>query len=354
MNRLTIKVQTLVKENVWKKGVAASLTYINLNSTGKSPQLIPYPDWKANTLPKKDETPEDNHIVSTFRVNVDPCNRLWVIETGLADILGEPKQISPPAIIIFDLNTDKVVRRYNLKNTDIKGDDSFFANIVVDVTKDTCDKAFAYIPDLGGYGLVVYSFADNNSWRVKHNYFHFDPLNGNLTVGGVNFQWTDGIFGLALGPIDQTGFRTAYFHALASTDEFSVNTQVLKDETLATDSHSYELFKLEGNKGANSQTSTSIYDDKTNVLFLTQLQKDGVVCWNPRKKLEPANVAIAVQDHQKLVFTNDITIDESRNLWILSDKMPAFIYKGLDSNEINYRILRIPVDEAIKGTACVA
>ncbi|XP_074031824.1 yellow-c [Leptinotarsa decemlineata] len=338
----------------WKSGVAASLNYIPLNSTDKSPKLVPYPDWKANILPKKGETPEENHIVSTFRLKVDSCDRLWVMETGLADILGEPSQISPPAIVIFDLKTDKVIRRYNLKGTDIKGDDSFFANIVVDVTKDTCDKAFAYVPDLGGYGLVVYSFADNNSWRIKHNYFYFDPLHGDLTVGGVNFQWTDGVFGLALGPPNENGFRTVYFHALASTNEFSVNTQVLRNESLATDPHSYELFKLEGNKGENTQSTASVFDEKTNVLFLTQIQKDGVACWNPRRKLEPANVGIAVHHQENLIFTNDIAIDSDRNLWILSDKMPAFVYKGLDPLEINYRILKIGVDEAINGTRCVA
>lgn len=34
---------------------------------------------------------------------------------------------------------------------------------------------------------------------MKHNYFHFDPLNGDFNVAGVNFQWTDGVFGMALG-----------------------------------------------------------------------------------------------------------------------------------------------------------
>ncbi|CAH1156186.1 unnamed protein product [Phaedon cochleariae] len=336
----------------WKSGVASSLNYIPINSTDKSPALTPYPDWKANTLPKEGETLQDNHVISTFRVKVDPCDRLWVMDTGLADIKGDAKLHSSPAIVVFDLKTDQLVRRYVLKESDSKGDSSFFANIVVDVTKDTCDKAFAYLPDLGGYGLVVYSFADNKSWRISNNYFHFDPLKGDLTVGGVNFQWTDGIFGLALGPINQNGYRTAYFHALASTEEFSVSTEVLRNETLAMDHNSFELYKHEGNKGEKSQTSTSVFDQKTNVLFFTQLQRDAVACWNTKKKLEPGNVALVAEDHTNLVFTNDISIDVERNLWILSDRMPAFLYTKLDPNDVNYRILQIPVDEAIKETTC--
>ncbi|XP_056633830.1 protein yellow [Diorhabda sublineata] len=339
----------------WKHGVAATLNYILLNTTEKSPKFHPYPDWNANLLPKEGEDPVENQIVSVFRMKVDPCDRLWIMETGLADILGNPKLVIPPSIAIFDLNTDKLIKRYNLSETDIKGEDSFFANIIVDVTNETCDKAFAYIPDLGGYGIVVYSLADDKSWRVKHNYFHFDPLKGDMTVGGVNFQWTDGVFGVALGPLNETtGFRTAYFHALASCNQFSVSTQVLKNEILATDPASFDLYQLEGIKDDKGQSSSSDFDVKTNVLFITQLQRDGIACWNPRTKLEPDNFPLIVQDHEKLIFTNDISIDAERNLWILSDRMPIFIYKQLDPNQINYRIMRIKIDDAIKDTACEA
>ncbi|CAH1995391.1 unnamed protein product [Acanthoscelides obtectus] len=306
----------------------------------------------ANKLPKEGEHPPEDHVVSVFRAFVDSCDRLWVMETGLADILGIPHQVTSPAIVIFDLNTDKVIRRYQLKPEDIKGDDSFFANIVVDMQPGKCDEAFAYIPDLGGYGIVVYSYKDNDSWRVKHNFFHFDPLQGDMTIGGVNFQWTDGVFGLALGNPEQNGDRTVYFHPLASTMEFSVNSHVLKNKTIATDPHSYSLYKVEGSKGPKSQTSESTIDSKTGVMFFTQLQKDGIACWNTKMPLDPPNVGMITQDNEKLIFTNDITIDGDRNLWMLSDRMPQFIYRSLDASQVNYRIFKVPVDEAIKGTPC--
>lgn len=52
----------------------------------------------------------------------------------------------------------------------------------------------------------MYSYKNDKSWRVKHNFFHFDPLAGDYNVGGVNFQWTDGVFGMALGPQIENGF----------------------------------------------------------------------------------------------------------------------------------------------------
>lgn len=80
---------------------------------------------------------------------------------------------------------------------------------IVDTQTSNCGDAFAYLPDLGSYAVVVYDFKKDRSYRVKHNFFHFDPLQGDLTVGGVNFQWTDGVFGMALGkPTNDYGLVT--------------------------------------------------------------------------------------------------------------------------------------------------
>lgn len=336
----------------WKSGVASSLNYVSLNSSDNSPVLIPYPDFKANAVPKNGEKLEDNHIISTFRVDVDACDRLWVMDTGLADILGSADQHSKPALVVFDLNTDKLLRRYEFKPTDLK-ESSFFANVIVDVQPGKCDETYVYIPDLGGYGIVVYSWKANESWRIHHNYFHFDPLNGDLNVGGVNFQWTDGVFGLALGRVQNNSYRTLYFHPLVSTHEFSVSTEVLRNQSLATDPNSYNLYKIEGNRGIATQSSASNLDLQTEVLFLTQLQKDGVACWNVNKPLNPENLGTVAQDKEALVFPNDLKIDAERNLWVLSDRMPVFLFHNLDRNQYNYRIFKIKVDDAIANTPCI-
>lgn len=337
----------------WKAGVAASLNYVELDPLNKTSALTPYPTWAANTLPEGDDAKPttDNHIVSVFRVKVDSCDRLWVMDTGLADILGEPKSVSTPALVVYDLNTDTLLRRYTFKPTDMK-EDSFFANVIVDVTADKCDSAFAYVPDLGGYGIVVYSWARNDSWRVKHNFFHFDPLKGDFNVGGINFQWTDGVFGLALSKKQRDGYRTLYFHPLASTKEFSVQTNILQNETLATSPDSYYAFKIEGERGDLTQASASDIHEKSEVLFLTQLNRDSVACWNTNKPLTSDNLGVVAHDKDRLIFTNDLKVDNEDNLFILSDRMPAFIYRSLNPNEVNYRIFKIKVQDAIANTPC--
>lgn len=39
-------------------------------------------------------------------------------------------------------------------------------------------------------------------------------------------------------------YRTVYFHPLASVREFSVNSAVWRNKTVATDPHSYHLYKV--------------------------------------------------------------------------------------------------------------
>lgn len=134
----------------WKSGVASSLNYINIDSKESSPQLIPYPSWQANSLESDGfstaktmggrtnapmalvvdgQLADNSSIISTFRIRIDECDRLWVMDTGLADILGNPKQIAPPALVIFNLNTNKLIKRYTIPPDYIK-DDTFFANVV--------------------------------------------------------------------------------------------------------------------------------------------------------------------------------------------------------------------------------
>lgn len=53
-----------------------------------------------------------------------------------------------------------------------------------------------------------------------------------------------------------------------------------------------------------------------------------------------------------MVFPNDVKVDANGTLWVLSDRLPKFMYESLDSEDVNFRILTAPVKDAIMGTAC--
>lgn len=100
----------------------------------KSPILVPYPDLQTNTLPKAGEKKAadgelPHKIVSVFRVRVDACDRLWVMDSGISDLKGDVQLLGPAKLLVYDLKTDKLLRQYALKSTDLK-EDSFFANVV--------------------------------------------------------------------------------------------------------------------------------------------------------------------------------------------------------------------------------
>lgn len=67
---------------------------------------------------------------SHFHVNTaDECDRLWVVDSGMVDLLGKPKKVQSPAVFIFNLNTNQLIRRFEIPEKQIKSE-SFFVNVV--------------------------------------------------------------------------------------------------------------------------------------------------------------------------------------------------------------------------------
>ncbi|CAH0564842.1 unnamed protein product [Brassicogethes aeneus] len=330
----------------WRPGVGASLAYIYLNDTLDNPVLRPYPNWEAHKMRSNDESPE---IVSPFRIRADQCGRLWVLDTGFTDIAEDTlRDLRPPRLLVYDLHNDELLRTHTIP-LDQKNNDSFFANIAVE--DHDCEDSYAYLADLNKPGLVVYSWKSQSSWLVKNNYFHFDPLAGALNVSGVEFVWSDGIFGLALSGPDSEGFSTLFFHPMISYNEYSVSTRILRNETLA--SRSFHEFKLLGSRGPRSQSGASFFHKKSNVLFYALINLNAVACWrttNPHYDM--ISQGRIFMSNETMVFPNDIKVDNEDNVWVLSDKLPIFLYKNLDYNEVNFRILTAKVADAIRGTTC--
>lgn len=71
--------------------------------------------------------------------------------------VGASVQLQPPAIWIFDLNTDRLVRRAEMP-TENAVDGHGLASLAIDIDND-CGDAYAYIPDLVNYRLHVYRYS---------------------------------------------------------------------------------------------------------------------------------------------------------------------------------------------------
>lgn len=321
---------------------------MDLSTQELSPKLNPYPSWEANFLSNKRVK---SSIVSTFRIKADECNRLWVVDTGYTDILND-QQISPFSLLIFNLIENKLLRRYYFPENETEHLKSALTNIVVDVSKEDCKTAHAYITDTGAYGLLVYSFKDNKSWRIEHNLFSFDPLLGMFDLKGKFFQWRGGIFGLTLGSRNKDSTRDVYFHSIISTKEFVVSNAVLRNESYATSSDSLPEYKLIGDRGEFAFSGSEVFDPKTKTIFYTLVAQNAIGCWNTKKEISKETAIIVDYDPVSLVFPNDIKIDDERNLWVVSDRLFHFIQGFLDPDDVNYRILTVHVDDLVDNSVC--
>jgi len=114
----------------------------------------------------------------------------------------------------------------------------------------------------------------------------FNSLTGDYNVNGYNFQWADGVFGMSLSPIRDDGYRTLYFHPMSAITEFSVSTDILQDNTLKK-WEDYANFHIVGNKGPLTQGPSSIIDSETSVDYFTQVNRNGIACWDTKVKLNP-------------------------------------------------------------------
>uniref|UniRef100_A0AAG5DSA2 Protein yellow n=1 Tax=Anopheles atroparvus TaxID=41427 RepID=A0AAG5DSA2_ANOAO len=332
----------------WKEGIPASLAYINLNeTTTQSPRLHPYPSWSAHKRINEADAPE---IVSPFRIRADRCGRLWVLDTGVEELLGNTTISSPTSLLVYDLHNDNLLRRYSFPADHLK-ENSFYANIAVEDTD--CEDTFAYSADLGSPGLVVYSWKQQESWRIKHHYFHPDPLAGNYNISGINFQWDDGLFGIALKP-QPDGYSTLFFHPLSSLNEFSVSTKVLRNQTYATDAAAnYHEFKVLGSRGPNGQAGVAFVDQKTGVIFYALPNLNAVTCWKTSNRAYTIkSLGRVYMSTVDMVFPNDVKVDDEGNLWVLSDRLHQYMYDSLNRNDTNFRILTATVKDAIQNTAC--
>ncbi|KPJ05345.1 Protein yellow [Papilio xuthus] len=265
---------------------------------------------------------------------------------------GSPQQVQQPAIVIYDLRTDQQILRYPFKSSDIPAANTptGLASITIDITGD-CSDAYAYVPDLTTFGLIVYSLKENDSWRLTHNYFFLSPTAGNFRVAGQNFQWGDGIFSVTLTQPGKDGCRTAYFHPLVSFQEFSVSTCLLKNKTANTDSNFWSRFSEVGFRGQDSQCTMHGYHANSRVVFFAEVGRDAVSCWHSGRMLSPNNIVILAQDRQKMSYPSDLHVTNDE-VWVMANTLPRFGYSTLDTNEYNFYIYRGRVKDLIRGTAC--
>ncbi|KAF5276229.1 hypothetical protein FQR65_LT04034 [Abscondita terminalis] len=332
-----------------RPGIPSTLNFIWTNTTDKhNVPLIPYPNAEVNKLPS---TTGNGLLVSVYRSAVDSCNRLWMTDTGLLEYPGNRKRVQRLSLIVIDLLTNQIIRRHVFKPSVLKPETSV-ANLVIDVQPNSCENAYAYMPDYTGFGILVYNFANDETWRVDHKYFLIDPLAMDFFIGGYRFKFDDGIFSIALSDVYPDGSRDAYFHSMAGTHTYSVSTNVLRNKALATRSEHGDDFKILINRGLGAQSSGSDLHRTSGLLFFGIVNQNALGCWNTFKPPELENFDVVYKNGKKFIYPTDVKVSGD-DVIVLTNSMPVFLFGRLDYDQINFRVWMSNVYDAIMNTNCM-
>ncbi|KAI4502100.1 hypothetical protein M0802_002782 [Mischocyttarus mexicanus] len=332
------------------KGIPATFGYVTNDVTPEgNPIIAPYPNWEVN------KEGDCNGITSVFRVAIDKCHRLWILDTGK---VGDD-QICPPKLHVYSLLNNRLVHQYKFPSDQFK-DSSLFITPIVDIRNndDKCQDTFVYIADVDGFGLIVYDHRQNKSWRIENKLFYPYPKQGTFHINGDTFDLMDGLFGLALGPIKPDGDRKLYFHSLASTVEAWVLTSTIRNHSIfAHNAEATPRSFVPFEKERSSQSAAEAMN-KDGVLFFGLLSEISLACWNSRTYPEYGgnNIETLIVDQENLQFPSGMKVGFSNKnreeIWIITSSFQRSMTGTLNSNETNFRILAGYVDEITRGTRC--
>ncbi|NP_001154980.1 major royal jelly protein-like 4 precursor [Nasonia vitripennis] len=317
-------------------GVPASVHTVSDMEGPSGPLLRPYPDWSWY-----ENTGNCNGITSVYRVAIDKCNRMWVLDTG---IVGSDR-ICPAQLLVFNLYNDRLLFRGKIPDNvaQNKNGKGLLVTPIVETYGSRCEDTTVYMADVEGHGLVIYDGI--RTFRLEADVFDPEENNSNFDIAGESFFLDDGVLGMALSPNQYPGeSRYLYFRPLASRSLYAANTRDLR-HTLDGSRINY----YRGNDVLPSQASAQAFS-ADGTLFYGLTSEIAIGCWNMNKPLKSEYFKIAVQDRQRLQFTSGMkVISNYRNEYLLmmTNRLQKVYAGTLSLDEVNFRVLEASVRELL-------
>ncbi|KAJ8984319.1 hypothetical protein NQ317_012537, partial [Molorchus minor] len=366
-------------------GVPITLGTVSGKMYKGSPVISPYPSWEWHRSPHSCGV---ERIVSVFRVAIDECNRLWVLDTG--KVLET--QTCPAQILAFDLKTDRLLYSSDIPS-DLLESRSLLVTPVVDIRDGQCDNAFIYMADVQTYSIIVHDVKNREFWKATDKTMYPYPNYGTYTIKGESFDLMDGILGMALSPHVPGRDRKLYYHAMSSATENWVNTMDLRNKSrFENDPESspevfhHVWFKIQigslesdtiGSSEMSLKACTSFKDlpgfgtyrgqrrtqsaaeamDNDGIMFFGLMSDIKIACWNTRGEYaDPSSTDTVAYNPLTLQFASGVKVRENnkraQEVWIMTSRFQKVSAETLTSSEVNFRILAGKVDDLLFGTNC--
>lgn len=277
-----------------------------------------------------------HRIRSAYTIDVDICDRLW-----LTDYVSKK-------LFIIDLHQNKIQREVPINITSI----SSFFSVTVDIANASeCDNAYAYIPDVSEFRILVYRYNDSKYWYVdKPVYF----IRENVQVQRIDLfhsykvpSW--GIYSTALSePNTTTGHKVLFLQPFSSEELLSVSTQTLQNADIRV---GYNKFFVIGYRGRDRLSNIIHYDKINFILFYALPEQNALGCWNTKRfpnELSANTTHFIKPDNVTLLSVQDLQTDENNNLLITTRSWK------IEEQEEKYAfsIYSVNIAELVKNTVC--
>ncbi|XP_054747674.1 major royal jelly protein 1-like [Anastrepha obliqua] len=324
-------------------GVPATVSYISKSDYSESPSLQAYPDWSYTVSGRNSFNCSDPYLVSVYRMRIDSCNRLWILDAAVSRTFEDSEQTCQPKILVFDLSTDRVVKRIDIPK-DVLRNQSILVNLVIDETTSTsgtCDDVFVYIADTVKPAIIVYDGARDMVWRLSHPAMWPDPDLGLVQVLNDRFFIMDGIIGLALDTVN----GILYFQPLATDRIFSIT----KDALRAGPRRLHDVLPIRFLGKKSSQGLPLYIAPQDGSLLFSPVTETAIVSWNPQTNKQ----AVLSYDADALQFVADISDSPWDNgvVYAMSSKFNRFTLETVNRQEINFRLMRFKYPSASAVTS---
>lgn len=331
-------------------GVPATLGFIkNGDDLNGNPLIQPYPSLSWHQNPK---SCNQNRLISVYRIQIDECGRLWVLDDGrfIDEIVCKPQ------ILAFDLKTDTLLMRFEFPEA-LYEPRSILVTPIVETSGGNCENTFVYMADCQAYSLIVLDAKKGEFWRIIDKTFYPYPNWGTYDILGTKFELMDGILGMALSPKNDLDKRKLFYHALSSTTENWVYTKDLKNKTRFENDPSSSPGIFHVLKGFRSSQSAGEAIDKNGVAFFGLAHETSVNCWDTRSGFYGGrNIGVVERNTTTLQFPSGVKVitgpSGGEDLWVVTMSLQKVFTGTLDLSDENFRILRGAVGDLVKKCRC--
>ncbi|MCJ8520937.1 sugar lactone lactonase YvrE [Pseudorhizobium tarimense] len=256
-------------------GAEILATVSKLVKTGDGYELQAFPSEALNEINNPDR------LKAVVGSEIDENDVMWILDQG--HVAGAPSGDQDKKLAHWDVNSGRELQRLAFAPDVSNKTCSFLNDVVVDN-----DAGFAYITDSGIFsdplcgGLIVHNKSTNSARRVLNaTTFTNDEPHFSFTINGrpvlKNGRMRAGADGVGLSGDKQT----LYWTNLAGKKLYSLPTALLQDETVS-EAELQSAVRVETVLPSNTDGLTA--DEDGNV-YLTALQLNGVLKWDPKRNL---------------------------------------------------------------------